>query len=52
MNTTTIETPTKIIDGKSYIDSLRGRDLKIYLFGEKVEGKRKFDYNRNPEDQK
>ena len=34
--TITNETPTKITDSTSYINSLRGRDLTIYLFGEKV----------------
>jgi len=37
MTTKTSETPTKITDGTSYIDSLRGRDLTIYLFGEKID---------------
>jgi len=29
-------TPEKIVTGEDYIDSLRGRNLKVYLFGELV----------------
>ena len=37
MNTTTqTKKLTKINTGKEYIDSLRGRNLKIYLLGEEV----------------
>jgi len=37
MTTKTNKIPTKITDGTTYIDSLRGRDLTIYLFGKKVD---------------
>ena len=32
-----IETPSRIQSGQDYIESLRNRDLKVYLFGELVE---------------
>ena len=32
----TDETPRKIVAGSDYIESLRGRNLKVYLFGELV----------------
>ncbi|MEM6726637.1 MAG: 4-hydroxyphenylacetate 3-hydroxylase N-terminal domain-containing protein, partial [Bacteroidota bacterium] len=34
--TTLNGTATKITDGATYIESLRNRELTIYLFGEKV----------------
>ncbi len=37
MATIEMSSTTKINTGEEYINSLKGRDLKIYLFGEKVE---------------
>lgn len=37
MDTTATPIPEKIITGEQYINSLRGRNLTIYLFGETVE---------------
>ncbi len=34
---TSTESPPPIASGEAYIDSLRGRSLDVYLFGEKVE---------------
>ena len=35
--TSTVPATKKIITGEDYINSLRSRDLTIYVFGEKVE---------------
>jgi 4-hydroxybutyryl-CoA dehydratase/vinylacetyl-CoA-Delta-isomerase len=35
-NTKSEGPPRKLITGRDYIESLRGRDLKVYLFGERI----------------